>query len=561
MKQFKFIKQTTILFVSGTAILGTPVTALAATFNLQEATIADINAAFDAGALSSVGLTQLYLNRIDAYDKQGPSLNSIITINPNAQETALALDQERQLTGPRSPLHGIPVIVKDNYDTFDLPTSAGATIFKDFIPQDDAFQVQKLREAGAIVLAKANLSEFAFSGSESDSSLGGITRNAYDPARTPAGSSGGTAVAIAANFGVVGLGTDTGSSIRNPSSFNSLVGVRPTIGLSSRAGIIPLALSQDVGGPMTRTVTDAAVVLDATAGFDPNDPVTASSTGKIPDYADSLDPNGLQGSRIGVVRALLGPDTNPESAKVNEVINAAIADLDNLGAEVVDDVTIPNLDRILAYPSLSGFEFRDNLNDYLAARPEAPVRTLTEIIASGGYLPSNETTLITRNNVEPLETNARYQEIIRDRPVLTQQSILTALNLNDLDPENDLDALIYPTVTSPPGLIGQPASFGSNVRLSPFSGFPAVTVPAGFTSDDRPVGIEFLGEAFSESTLLSLAYSYEQGTLNRLPPTTTPALPGETFEYEPVPEPSATIGLALFGLTALGLKLKQKRKV
>ena len=487
VKQFKFFKQTTILFVSGTAILGTPVAALAATFNLQEATIADINAAFDAGALSSVGLTQLYLNRIDAYDKQGPSLNSIITINPNAQETALALDRERQLTGPRSSLHGIPVIVKDNYDTFDLPTSAGATVFKDFIPQDDAFQVQKLREAGAIVLAKANLSEFAFSGSESDSSLGGITRNAYDPARTPAGSSGGTAVAIAANFGVVGLGTDTGSSIRNPSSFNSLVGVRPTIGLSSRAGIIPLALSQDVGGPITRTVTDAAVVLDATAGFDPNDPVTASSTGKISDYADSLDSNGLQGSRIGVVRALLGPDTNPESAKVNEVINAAIADLDNLGAEVVDDVTIPNLDTILAYPSLSGFEFRDNLNDYLAAHPEAPVSTLTEIIASGGYLPSNANTLITRNNVEPLETNARYQEIIRDRPVLTQQSILTALNLNDLDPENDLDALIYPTVTSPPGLIGQPTSFGSNVRLSPFSGFPAITVPAGFTSDDRSI--------------------------------------------------------------------------
>lgn len=552
---FKLIKQTSIAFASGTVILGTfPLAALAEIFSLQEATVADINAAFDAGALTSERLTQLYLNRIDAYDQQGPSLNSIITTNPNALQTATELDRERQLTGSRSPLHGIPVILKDNYDTFDLPTTAGAKALKGFVPTSDAFQVQKLREAGAVILGKANLSEFAFSFS-TESSLGGVTLNPYDPNRTPGGSSGGTGAAIAANFGTVGLGTDTGGSIRIPSTFNSLVGVRPTIGLSSRSGIIPLALSQDVGGPMTRTVADAATVLDATVGYDPQDPVTATSIDNVPDsYTDFLNPNGLQGARIGVVRDVFGSDSNPEAAKVNTVVNTAIEDMESLGAEVVDSVTIPNLDQILAYPSLSSFEFKFNLNDYLAQRPNAPVGSLEEIIESGGYLPSNEETLRFRNSRESLENNPEYQEIIQNRPGLTQQAILTALE------ENDLDALIYPTSTEPPALLGEDIVTGSANRLSPFSGFPAISVPAGFTEDGLPVGIEFLGSAFSEAQLLELTYAYEQGTLNRLPPGTTPSLPGEVFEYESVPEPSSTIALTLFGLGALGLKLRQQRQ-
>ena len=550
------MKQTTTRLATQAVLLVVlPVAAQAATFNLEESTVADINAAFDAGALTSEKLTQLYFNRIDAYDNTGLSLNSMLTVNPNALQTAAALDQERQLTGPRSPLHGIPVIVKDNYDTFDLPTTAGAQALKGFTPTSDAFQVQKLREAGAVVLGKANLSEFAFSFS-TESSLGGVTLNPYDTNRTPGGSSGGTGAAIAANFGVVGMGTDTGGSIRIPSSYNSLVGVRPTIGLSSRDGIVPLALSQDVGGPMTRTVADAAVVLDATVGFDPDDPITAASSGKIPEsYTDSLNPDGLQGARIGVVRDLFGVDSNPEAAKVNAVINAALEDMANQGAEIVDSVTIPNLDKILSYPSLSSFEFKFNLNDYLAERPNAPVRTLEDIIASGGFLPSNEATLRLRNSREALENNPEYQDIIQNRPDLTQQAILTALE------ENNLDALIYPTSTQPPALLGQDIITGSATRLSPFSGFPEITVPAGFTPEGLPVGIEFLGRAFSEPTLLELAYSYEQATLNRLPPTITPPLPGETFEYEPVPEPSTTIGLTLFGLSALGLKLKQRRKI
>ncbi len=552
----KVVKQTTTRLATQAVLLVVlPVAAQAATFNLEESTVADINAAFDAGALTSEKLTQLYMNRIDAYDNTGPNINSTITVNPNALQTAAALDQERQLTGPRSPLHGIPVIVKDNYDTFDLPTTAGAQALKGFTPTSDAFQVQKLREAGAIVLGKANLSEFAFSFS-TESSLGGVTLNPYATNRTPGGSSGGTGAAIAANFGVVGMGTDTGGSIRIPSSYNSLVGIRPTIGLSSRDGIVPLALSQDVGGPMTRTVADAAVVLDATVGSDPDDPITAASSGKIPEsYTDSLNPDGLQGARIGVVRDLFGVDSNPEAAKVNAVINAALEDMANQGAEIVDSVTIPNLDKILSYPSLSSFEFKFNLNDYLAERPNAPVRTLEDIIASGGFLPSNEATLRLRNSREPLENNPEYQDIIQNRPDLTQQAILTALE------ENNLDALIFPTSTQPPALLGQDIITGSATRLSPFSGFPEITVPAGFTPEGLPVGIEFLGRAFSEPTLLELAYSYEQATLNRLPPTITPPLPGETFEYEPVPEPSTTIGLTLFGLSALGLKLKQRRKI
>jgi len=258
---FKIVKQTTTVLATQAILLGTlPITVLGATFSLEEATITDINAAFDAGALTSEKLTQLYLNRIDTYDKTGDKpLNSIILTNPNALETARALDEERQLTGARSPLHGIPIIVKDNYNTFDLPTTAGSLSLAGSIPPDDAFQVQKLRDAGAIVLAKSNMAEFAFSAQMTVSSILGTTRNAYSLDRVPAGSSGGTAASIAANFGAVGLGTDTGNSIRGPSSHNALVGIRSTIGLTSRDGIVPLNLSRDIGGPMARTVEDAVI--------------------------------------------------------------------------------------------------------------------------------------------------------------------------------------------------------------------------------------------------------------------------------------------------------------
>ncbi len=550
----KFVKQATTMLITQAAILASfPVVTIAATFNLIDATISDINAVFDAGALNSQELTQLYLNRIYAYDDRGTNLNSLIVVNPDALQTAAALDLERQTTGSRSPLHGIPIIVKDNYNTFNLPTTAGALALEGFVSESDAYQVGKLRDAGAIILGKANLSEFAFSFS-TESSLGGVTLNPYALNRTPGGSSGGTGAAIASSFGAIGLGTDTGGSIRIPSSFDSLVGIRPTIGLSSREGIIPLALSQDVGGPMTRTVADAAVTLDYTVGFDPKDPVTEKSIGNVPDsYTDYLDFKGLEGARIGVVRDLFGSDLDPEAAEVNAIANQALVAMKSLGAEIVDGVAIANLNQILAYPSLSSFEFKFNINDYLAGQPNAPVQNLEEIIASGGFLPSNTETLIFRNSRESLENNPQYLNIIQNRPTITQQAILAALE------ENDLDVLFFPTSTEPPALLGEPIVTGAANRLSPFSGFPEITVPAGYTLEGLPVGISFLGAAFSEPTLIRLAYSYEQGTLNRLAPATTPPLPGELFEYEPIPEPNTTISLALFGLTVLGLKFKRRK--
>ena len=541
------IKRMTIALASPAAVV-TLTPSISAAFTLTEATVSSVQSAFSAGDITCTGLTQLYLNRIAAYDQQGTAINSIIAVNPNALTIANTLDAQYAQSGSTGSLHCIPVILKDNFDTVDMPTTAGALALKDFYPGSDAFQVQKLREAGALILAKSNLSEFAFN-LTSISSLGGTTLNPYDTTRNAGGSSGGTGAAIAANFGILGFGTDTGGSIRVPSSFNSLVGIRPTIGLSSRDGIIPLALSQDVGGPIARTVADAAAALSVVAGYDPNDPVTAGSIGKVPtSYTSFLDPNGLKGARIGVVRDLFGLDSNVESAKTNAVINDAISRIGLLGAEVVD-VTIPNLATILSYPSLSRFEFKRDLNNYLADRPVPPsgVRNLGDIIGSGLYLAANEAAYIDRNTITPPDQNPDYQKIIQERPGITQNSLLQALT--------GLDALIYPSVASPPNLFTASLASGSANRLSPFSGFPAITVPAGFTIEGLPVGLEFLGRAYDESTLIKLAYSFEQGTLSRRSPNITPALPGETVA---VPEPSTLMALGVAGMGLLAVRKRRR---
>ncbi|PZO54774.1 MAG: amidase [Phormidesmis priestleyi] len=512
---------------------------LAISFNLREATVDSIQAGLSSGATTCTDITQKYLNRIQAYDDQGPSLNAIIATNPNALKIAAELDAAYAVSGPVGSLHCVPVVLKDNYDTFDMPTTAGALALKDFQTGEDAFQVAGLREEGALILAKANLSEFAFSFT-STSSLGGTTVNPYDTTRNAGGSSGGTGAAIAANFGVLGFGTDTGGSIRVPSSFNSLIGVRPTIGLSSRSGIVPLALSQDVGGPMTRTVKDAALALNATVGFDPADPITAGSIGQIPDdYTAFLSADGLSGAKIGLVSALFGSDSNPESVKTTSVIKKAVDALVSLGATVTE-VVIPNLSEILAFPSLSSFEFKRDLNAYLAERPVPPsgIRTLGDIIDSGLYLEDFESAYISRNERPAPETDPEYIRIITERPVLTQSSLLKALT--------GLDALIYPSVTSPPNILGEPLASGAGNRLSPFSGFPAITVPAGFTEDGLPVGLEFLGRAYDEPTLLKLTYAFEQGTLVRRSPTSTPPLAGES-----IPEPGTAVALIVFAFGTL----------
>ena len=544
---FPSTKRINVLFAAQTIVLAF-VPTVASAFTLSEATVGSVQAGLSAGEITCTSLTQLYLNRIAAYDNQGPAINAIIATNPNALTIAAELDTQYAQSGAVGALHCVPVILKDNFDTVDLPTTAGALALEGFFPGSDAFQVAKLRDAGALILGKANLSEFAFDFT-STSSLGGTTLNPYDTTRNAGGSSGGTGAAIAANFGVLGFGTDTGGSIRVPSSFNSLVGLRPTIGLSSRSGIVPLALSQDVGGPIARTVTDVAIALGIVAGYDLNDPVTAGSIGNVPIYTDYLNPNGLVGARIGVAREVFGLDSNPESAKTNAVINVAIENLKSLGADVVD-ITIPNLATILGYPSLSRFEFKRDLNDYLAERPVPPsgVRTLSDIIDSGLYLKAFEASYIDRDTITPPDQNPTYQRIVAERPGITQTSLLQALA--------GFDAIIYPSVASPPNVFGQSLASGSGNRLSPFSGFPAISVPAGFTADGLPVGLEFLGRAYDESTLLKLAYGFEQGTLARRSPDSTPPLAGETVAA--VPEPSSIAALSLAGLALIGKRFRRK---
>ncbi|NBD23130.1 amidase [Paenibacillus sp. T1] len=483
-------------------------------FQLMEADIMSIQNAMAAGKLTSEQLVQMYLDRINEYDDD---VHSLITINPDALATAKALDDERKAQGPRGLLHGIPIIVKDNYDTLGMPTSAGCTCLKDNQTVSDAFMIKKLKDAGAIILAKANLSEFAIN-TDTLSSLGGQTKDPYDLTKNPGGSSGGTGASLASNFAVAGLGTDTGGSIRIPSSWNSIVGIRPTIGLTSRDGIIPLALSQDVGGPMARTVSDAAIMLDAVSGYDPNDIVTAGSVGKKPvSYTKYLDKNGLKGARIGLVMDSSVIGTNQE---VLGLLNKAAEDMRDQGATVVG-VNIPNVADILKYPSLSGYEFKFNLNAYLS-NPRlvdpAVVRyhSLTDIIASGtDFLPSLNGTLNTRNSVESLDTQ-EYKDIVLFRTRTSQQSLLSLMA------DNNLDAILYPSTTGPTG-----SSSGNANRLSPFSGFPAISVPAGYVSSGTPIGIELLGRPYDEGELIKLGYAYEQATHNRVAPKSVPALPGD----------------------------------
>src|SRR5262245_57969866 len=486
----------------------------------DEATIADIQAALKARTLTCRALVQLYLDRIEAYDKKGPALNAIVTVNPDALKTAEALDARLAQSGPTGPLHCVPIIVKDNYDTVDMPTSAGSLSLKGSIPPRDAFQVRKLREAGAIMLAKANMAEFAFDPFETVGSLlPGYTRNPYALERVTAGSSGGTAAAVAASFGAVGLGTDTGNSIRGPASHTSLVGIRSTMGLTSRDGIVPLFLDKDIGGPMARNVSDAVVIFDVIAGYDPADSVTAASQGKRPDsYVKFLDKDGVRGTRIGVVRQLFTPqNTDPE---VMKRIEQALVDLQRLGAQIVDPVTIPEIDSIPP-GMLFCFRFKFDINEYLPRlAPDAQVKTLEDIIKSGKFHPSIEKRLIDRQAEPPLDQNPRCVQVAENMKRM-RESVQKVMD------DSNLDALVYPTWAWPPRMIGDlNTPHGNNSpRLSPPTGFPAITVPMGFVRDGLPVGLQVLGRAWSEPTLIKIAYGYEQATRHRRPPPSTPPLP------------------------------------
>jgi amidase len=480
------------------------------TFKLEEATILELQEAMTQGKITSKQLVQLYLDRIEKYDS---FINAITIINPNALETAAKLDEERVRKGPRGPLHGIPIIVKDNYDTYDMPTTAGSKSLEGSIPPDDAFQVEKLRAAGAVIIAKSNMAEFAFSPNETVSSIGGTTVNPYDTEKVPAGSSGGTAAAIAANFAAVGLGTDTGNSIRGPGSHTSLVGIRSTMGLTSRDGIVPIILSRDIGGPLARTVTDAVIILDAIAGYDPKDPVTVKSIGNMSDsYLDALDKNGLKGAKIGVLRQYFPDDQiDPE---IKEIMEQAIKDLENQGAKIVDDFHIPNLEKLVENAN-GPFTMKTDIKAYLKTLgPHAPVKSLDEIIESGKYHPSIEEGLKYAQSLKlPPEEDPDYYKSEVNREVY-RIAILKAMA------DQDVEVIIFPTWNYPPLKVGDLESpHGNNsYQMSPPTGFPALTVPMGFSYGTLPAGLQIVGRPFSESLLIKYAFAYEQATNHRRAP-------------------------------------------
>ncbi len=479
---------------------------------VYEKSIGELQSAMSAGRTSSAQLVDAYLARIAAYDQQGPKLNSMIFLNPNAKAEAAALDAERASGRVRGPLHGVPIILKDNFNTRDMPTTAASIALKGMQPTSDAFQVRKLREAGAVILGKANMQELA-SGITGISSLGGQTCNPYDPTRNPGGSSSGSAAAVAANFAAISWGSDTCGSIRIPAASNNLFGLRPTKGLSSIAGIIPLAHTQDVAGPLARTVADLAIGLDATVGPDPADSATRILSGRtLPGFVTSLDTTSLRGARFGIVTAYFGGQPADEEATI--VIRAAIEQMRKQGAEAIE-VVIPALDSLTRGASVIDYEFKFDLMDYLANTPGAPVKSVSEIVERGLFHSAIGGSLRRRDSAGTRD-GAPYRAALARR-VTASDAIVKFLD------DNRLDAIIYPAVRRKPALIGQ-AQAGSNCTLSAITGLPALSMPAGFTPDSLPIGMELLGRPLSDARLLAFAYDYEQAAHPRRPPRTTPPL-------------------------------------
>jgi len=484
----------------------------------SEASIADLHDQLQRGELSSEQLVEWYLERIARIDHDGLQLNSIIEINPDALRIARALDAEWQSSGPRGPLHGIPVVLKANIDTADqMYTSAGSLALAEHVPPTDAFVVKRLRDAGAVILGKANLSEWAnFRSRRSSSgwsSVGGQTKNPYDPTRSPCGSSSGSAVAVAANLTVAAIGTETDGSVVCPSGSNAIVGIKPTLGLVSRSGIIPIAHSQDTAGPMARSVRDAAILLTAMTGVDADDPATAGAEIHH-DYSANLTADGLRGKRIGILRSYQGAGSNPE---VDEILSSSIEVLRGQGAELIDDIEFETPEMGNAENEVLLFEFRADLNAYLE-KTAAPVASLADLIAF------NEAHA---DNVMPIFGQDIFIEAEAKGP-LTDPAYLESLNtskhlargsLDDALAEHQLDALIAPT-NGPAWTIdhvnGDSFHIGS-ASLAAISGYPNITVPAGRVRG-LPVGLSFMGKAWNEKQLIEIAYAFEQATEARQSP-------------------------------------------
>lgn len=494
-----------------------------APFRFVEATIDDVQTSIRSGDMSCVDIVSGYLERIERYD-QASGMNAIIFTNPNALSKAQVLDERLAAGEEMGALFCAPVLLKDNYDTGDMPTSGGSIVLKESTPPDDAFMVRRLREADAIVIAKTNMAEWAFSPRQTISSSYGRTANAYDLERVPAGSSGGTASATAASLGVIGMGSDTGNSIRGPSSHLALFGIRSTIGLTSRDGVIPLLFDRDIAGPMMRTVTDAAKVFNVIAGYDPADPYTEDGRDKKEDdYTAFLDENALQGKRLGVLRALV--DTEDADPEITLVFEQALADLASAGAEIVDPLEIPDLDTHLDASSCN--RFRYDMFVYLGSLGDnAPMQDVMEARESGQYSPQAQGGLDYFGegplDTPPTEWDPPCPEFFdhAERQAYLADTI-AAMN------EAGVDAIVYPSWTNPPASIdrGYEDYKGDNSQLvAPDTGLPAVTVPMGYTYGHLPAGLQILGRPYSEGLLFGLAFAYEQATQHRVPPHDFPEL-------------------------------------
>ena len=493
-------------------------------FEVHEATIAQIHSAMKAGRLTCRGLVEHYLKRIDTFDKNGPAINAIVMTNPDALKQADAMDQRFKQGGMAGPLHCIPMIVKDNFETIGLQSANGSLALAGFVSDKDAFQVRKIKDAGAIVIAKSNMAEWAFTPNETLSSiLPGYTKNPYALDRVTAGSSGGTAASVAASFGAAGLGSDTGNSIRGPSSHQALVGIRSTMGLTSRAGVMPLNLLADIAGPMARTVEDAVTVFQVVVGSDPADPVTAAAASHLPqNYAASLVRDGLKGARIGVLRfAYERESTDPE---IVQVFMRAVEDLKLAGATIIDPGVVEGIGEIRRPQGVGpvhGIQVRHQslLRGPRRQDPDEEPGRRREVAP----LPSDRAA----QRLEQAEAGpANGPESDACKAEMTYRDQVRAAVNKAMDAQK-IDAWVYPTWSNPPRLIGDLNTPGGDNSqfFSPTTGFPAIQVPMGYTRGGRlPAGITFFGRAWSEPALIKYAYAYEQATHHRRPPESTPPL-------------------------------------
>ena len=486
----------------------------------METTIAEVQQSMLAGELTSTELVSWYLERIGSLDKEGPSINSIVNLNSKALEEAGTLDHYLKTTGQlKGKLHGVPVLVKDQAETAGIPTTFGSKAFHNYIPDQDATLITRLREAGAVILAKTSMCDFA-AGWFSFSSETQHTRNPYARERETGGSSAGTSAGIASNFGLVGIGEDTGGSIRLPSSFNNLFGLRVTTGLISRAGFSPLVHFQDTPGPIGRTVRDTARLLDVIAGYDPEDSYTAAAvqSDEIGHYEEMLESAELHGKKIGILRQAFGPDSDPDCEPVNRKVSEAIERLRSLGAEIVEDVTIPNLEEYLAETSLYSMQSKFDIDNFLSNRPNAPLRSFMEVYEANAFHELNDLFHDIAAGPDDPTTSLDYY-----RKRLAQEKFRHTIL--GVFAKHSLDTIVFPAVRVLPPTREDLASgkwtcltFPTNTVIASQSILPSLSVPAGLTEDGIPVGFEMLGMPFREGKLLQLGYAYEQAMQPRQAP-------------------------------------------